>query len=603
MPTEALFVLILLAVIVILMMWERLRPDLLALLALLVLTGTGIIPREDAFSSFSRSAAVILIGVFVLNAGLQRAGIPLLISHALLRVAGRSKRRLIVASLWTGAALSLVMNNIASLSLLMPAVVQSARKVRLSPSRILLPLAYATQLGGMATLFTTANIVSNAILLERGLPGFAIYDFLVVGGLAAIAGIVWIAAIGIFLLPRRRPRDEEAHMNALRRTLSDQYRIDEEMVGVRVTRDARVAGKSLAESGLRESLGLSVLAIVRERGTSLSPSGAETVHAGDLLVVSGDIARREAIEASGLQVVPRSAWASELQADELGLHEAIVAPRSRVVGRTIRELHFRSKYGLAVVALWREGAAHWAGIANMPLRFGDALLLHGSSSNVPRLQSDPDWVVLRFDPRVAPVTRKARLATLILVGTLLLAASGLVPIPEAIFAGGLFMVLSGCLSMDEAYQAIDWRTIVLVAGMLPMSTALKATGAADVIGNWIVGVTGGHGVEALLVGLFVFASALSQLIPANAAVPALVAPIAAEAARQAGADPKTFILAVALATSTAFATPWCSSVNAFVMAPGGYRPRDYLVLGLPLAVVTSVVILFVLSRLAPLTIG
>lgn len=603
MPTEALFVLILLAIIVILMVWERLRPDLLALLALLTLTGTGIIPKEDAFASFSRSAAVILIGVFVLNAGLQRAGIPVLISRALLRVAGRSKRRLIVASLCAAASLSLVMNNIASLSLLMPAVAQSARKVRLSPSRILLPLAYATQLGGMATLLTTANIVSNAILVERGLPGFALYDFLFVGGLAAVAGLIWITLIGIFLLPRRSPRDEEARVQALRRTLSDQYRIDEELVGVRVTPSALVVGKSLAESGLRQSLGLSVLAIVREKRTFLSPSSMEVVRAGDLLVVSGDIARREEIEASGLAIEPRSAWAFDLPAEELGLHEAIVAPRSRVVGRTIRELHFRSKYDLTVVALWREGAAHWSGVAQMPLRFGDALLLHGPSSSIPLLQSDPDWVVLRFDPRVAAPTRKARLATLILGGTLALAASGFVPIPEAIFAGGLFMVLSGCLSMDEAYQAIDWRTIVLVAGMLPISAALKTSGAADVIGNWIVGITAGHGVEALLAGLFVFAAILSQLIPANAAVPALVAPIAAEAAVRVGANPKMFILAVALAASTAFATPWCSTVNAFVMAPGGYRARDYLVAGLPLVVLTSLVILFALSRLTPLTAG
>ncbi len=600
MPTEALFVLLLLVAVVVLMVWERLRPDLVALLALLVLTGTQIVPREDAFASFSRSAAIILIGVFVLNAGLQRSGIPILISRGLLRFAGRSKRRLIVASLASGASLSLVMNNIASLSLLMPAVVHAARKVRLSPSRILLPLAYATQLGGMATLLTTANIVSNAVLVERGLPGFALHDFFLVGGLAAVAGIVWMSVAGVFLLPRRIPRDEEARVAALRRTLSDQYRLDEELTGVRVTPGAPIVGKPLAESGLRESLGLSVLAISRERATLLSPSRDEVVQAGDLLIVSGAGARREAIEAAGLALEPRSAWAFELPAEELGLHEAIVAPRSRVVGRTIRDLHFRSKYGLTVVALWREGAAHWVGVPDMPLRFGDALLLHGLASNIPRLQSDPDWVVLRFDPGAAAPTRRARLAAGILVATLLLAASGFVPIAEAIFAGGLAMVLTGCLSMDEAYQAIDWRTIVLVAGMLPMGAALESSGAADILGDWVVGLTQAHGLEALLAGLFLFAAILSQLIPGNAAVPAIVGPIAAEAAVRAGADPRVFILAIALATSTAFTTPWCSPVNAFVMAPGGYRSRDYLIVGLPLAALVSTVILFALPRLTDL---
>jgi di/tricarboxylate transporter len=584
MSTEALFVLFL----------------LVAVVALMVLTGTDIVSPEDAFGSFSRSAAIILIGIFVLNAGLQRSGIPILISRGLLRFAGRSKRRLLVASLASAASLSLVMNNIASLSLLMPAVVHAARKVRLSPSRILLPLAYATQLGGMATLFTTANIVSSAVLVERGLPGFALHDFFVVGGLAAVAGIVWMAVAGVFLLPRRMPRDEEARVAALRRTLSDQYRLDEELTGVRVMPGAPIVGKALAESGLRESLGLSVLAIARDRGARLSPSSDEIIHAGDLLIVSGAGARREAIEATGLALEPRSAWAFDLPAEELGLHEAIVAPRSRVVGRTIRDLHFRSKYGLTVVALWREGAAHWAGVPDMALRFGDAFLLHGLASNIPRLRSDPDWVVLRFDPGPASPTRRARLAAGILVATLLLAASGFVPVAEAIFAGGLAMVLTGCLSMDEAYQAIDWRTIVLVAGMLPMGAALKSTGAADVIGHWIVGVTQGGGLEALLIGLFLFAAVLSQLIPGNAAVPAIVGPIAAEAAVRAGGNPRVFILAIALATSTAFTTPWCSPVNAFVMAPGGYRPRDYLIVGLPLAALASTVILFALPRLMAL---
>lgn len=601
MPSQALIVLALLSLTILLMATERLRPDLAALLLLFALTATGIVPQEVALRSLSGPAVVILLGVFVLTAGLSRSGATVRIARALLRVSGHSKSRLYLATMGAGAGLSLFMSNVAATSLLLPAVVHAAHRVRLSTSRVLLPLAYATQLGGMATLLTTANIVSSDILRDHGYRGFDLHDFFLVGGLGALAGIAWMALVGVRLLPKESPAEEVARVARLRRTLSEQYRLEEELSAVEVGAKAACVGKPLAESGLGEMLGLSVIAIVRHRKTVLTPSRHETIRQGDLLVVSGVRDRAGALEAAGLRVAPDSSWAHDLPAEELGLHEVIVAPRSRVVGRTIRDLHFRSKYGLSVVALLREGTPRWAGLGGEPLRFGDALLLHGPASNIPLLRSDPDWVVLRFDPTAEDASRRVPVAAAILALSIGLAATGLVPVSAAILGGGLLMVLTGCLSMDDAYQSIDWRTIVLVAGMLPAGIALQRSGAADAIGQAIVGAAQGGGATTLLAAFFLFAALLCQVVPGGGAtIPAIVGPIAIEAATQIGANPRTFMLAVALGTSTSFTTPFGHPVNAFVMAPGGYRMRDYLLAGVPLVAVTSIVILWVLPILVPL---
>lgn len=604
MPSHALIVVAALVLAIALMAAERLRPDVAALLLLFTLTATGIVPRADALRSFAGPAVVILIGVFVLTAGLSRSGATEGIARTLLRISGRSRNRLVVATMGAGATMSLFMSNVAATALLMPAVVHAAQRVRLSSSRVLLPLAYATQLGGMATLFTTANIVSSGVLRDRGYAGFALHEFFAVGGIGALAGILWMALIGVRLLPKESPAEGMARVARLSRSLSEQYRLRQEMSVVQVASGAGCVGKSLTESGLGEALGLSVLAIVRDRKTILSPSRDEVLRAGDLLLVSGAGERREALAAAGLQVEPRSAWVGELPTEELGLHEAIVGPRSRVVGRTIRELHFRSKYGLSVVALLREGSPHWTGVGSMALRFGDALLLHGPASNVPLVQSDPDWVVLRYNPTFRRTPRRVLVAAAILAVSIGSALLGLVPTSEAVLAGGLLMVLTGCLSMDEAYQAVDWRTIVLVAGMLPVGIALKQSGAADAMGEWIVRAAEGGGTKMLLAAVFAFAAILAQVIPGGGAtVPAIVGPVAIEAALRIGADPRTFVLAVALGTSTSFTTPFGHPVNAFVMAPGGYRVRDYLVTGIPLLLITSAAILWALPIFAPLALA
>lgn len=600
MPTQALIVLALLGTAILVMATERVRPDLVALLLLVTLITSGLVREEDALSTLSGPAVIVLLGVFVLTGGLARSGAPARIGRALLGLSGRSGARLVLATMGAGALLSLFMPTIAAASLLMPAASHAAEKARLSSSRVLLPLAYATQLGGMATLFTTANIVASGVLRDHGYEGLTFANFFAVGGVAALAGIAWLAVAGSRLLPHESPAEELARVARLRRTLSEQYGLTEELAVLRVGPKARCVGRALAESGLGEALGLSVLAIERDRKTLLAPSRGEVLRGGDLLVVSGAGGRGDALEAAGLRVEPRSAWAGDLPAEALGLHEAIVAPRSRAVGRTIRELHFRSKYGLSVVALLREGKPRWAAVGSEPLRFGDALLLHGPASNVPLLRSDPDWVVLRFDPTAEANGRRVRVAGAILALAVGTAALGLVPAPAAILAGGLLMVLTGCLSMDEAYQVIDWRTIVLVAGMLPAGIALRESGAADALGRWIVGAAAGAGRDALLPAFLAGASLLAQVIPGGGAtIPAVLGPIAIEAAREAALDPRRLVLAVALGTSTSFLSPFGHPVNAFVMGPGGYRARDFLLAGAPLALLVSAIGVWAIALFGP----
>jgi di/tricarboxylate transporter len=282
------------------------------------------------------------------------------------------------------------------------------------------------------------------------------------------------------------------------------------------------------------------------------------------------------------------------------LVEAVLAPRSDLIGRTLRETRFRERYGMSVVALWRAGRSLRTGLTDLELQLGDALLLQGDRDRLPVLRAETDLIVLDrglYEP--PPSRRRGRLALVVMIATLLLAATEVVGVAEAMLGGALTMILIGALSMDDAYQSIEWRSVFLVAGMLPLGTAMTKTGAADLITHGLLSVLGGAGPLALLAGLVVLAILLTQAMN-GAAVAAVVAPIAIQTATRIGADPRSFAMAVAIATSVAFLTPLGSPVNILVMGPGGYRFRDYLRAGLPLTLLVFALIVGLLPLIWPL---
>jgi di/tricarboxylate transporter len=585
-----------------LLLSDRVRADLVALLVALALGATGVLTSQESFSGFSRSAVITLLAVFILAQGLERTGVTERVGRLLVRLAGAGERRLVLAVMVAGAALSLVMNNIAAAAVLLPAATGAARRSGVKASRLLMPLAFSTLLGGMATLLTTSNIVVSSLLSDRGLPGFGLLAFAPLGVPLAALGIAYMALWGRRLLPETSPAEALAAVHRKEDDLAAVYHLGETVFRAGVPVGSALVGRTLAASGVRNAFGLDVLAVERGGRLLLAPAPETVLAPDDILMLSGRPEQEPLASARDLEVLPGRAVRHErdLQSATVVVVEAVLAPRSDLLGRSLTEVHFRERYGMTVLALWRAGRPISTGLSELRLQFGDGLLLQGPRDRVPVLRVEPDLILLdKGEEEVAPARGKSRLAVTLLAVTLALAAWGRLPIAEVMLAGALGMVLCGVLSMDQAYQAIDWKSIFLVAGMLPLGIAMTKTGAAALLTDGLVRSLGPLGPRVLLAGLVVATVLLAQAIH-SAAVAAVVAPIAIEAGQRIGADPREFAMAVALASSMAFLTPLGHPVNVLVMGPGGYRFKDYLRVGLPLTVLLIVLIVVGLPVIWPL---
>lgn len=578
---------------------ERLRSDVVALLTAIAMTVAGLILPTDTFSGFSRSAVITIMAIFVLTGGLAHTGVTRAAGRALLKIAGHSERRLITVIMLGGALLSLFMNNIAAAAVLMPGVMDAARRTRISPSKLLMPLAFSTILGGMATLLTTANILVSTALRDQGLNAFRLLDFAPVGVPIVLAGAGYMLLVGLRLLPQQHPAEGMGLVRHLRAELSELYSLQERLSEVRLCPDSAIAGKTIGQSGIGDRYGLSVIAVCRNSNVILAPRSEEVLHAGDLLVVAGRMERVLKLAEQGLQIETENSWHGELISDRIGLVEVVIAPRSRAAGRTLSELHFREKYGMTVVALWREGRSIRTDLGKLMLHFGDALLIQGPRDRIRVLQQEPDYIVLQQgeDENIHP--NRAGWAVGIMVVALILAAANIMPIAEAMIAGALGMILTGCLTMDEAYTSIEWRAIFMIAGMLPVSIAMNKTGAAAWIGSQLVEWLLPWGGAAVMAGLLFVTVALSQLMPGQVTA-VVIAPIAISAALKYGLNPYAMAMTVAMGTSMAFLTPLGHPVNILVMGSGGYKFKDYFRVGFPLTILLFIIVVLVLPVFWPL---
>jgi di/tricarboxylate transporter len=600
MTPHLLITLIITGAAMVLLLTERLRADLVALLVVVALGTSGVLTAEETFSGFSRAAVITLLSIFILAAGLERTGVTRRVGDLLVRVAGTSERRLVTTVMLAGAFLSLFMNNIAAAAVLLPPVSGAAKRSGVNPSRLLMPLAFGTLLGGMATLLTTANIVVSSLLRDRDLPGFGLLDFAPVGLPIVVAGIAYMALWGRRLLPARSPAELYEDMQRQEASLAEVYHLGETLSRAGVPAGSPLVGQTLAGSRLRETQGVNVLAIEREGRILRAPSPDQELRAEDVLLLTGEPAGSG--DGGGLDPLPPRHWRErDLESHSVVLVEAVLSPRSALIGRTLRETRFRDRYGMGVLALWRAGRSLRAGLTDLPLQLGDGLLLQGERGRLPVLRAEPDLIVLdRGVDEPPPSRRREWLALAIMLATLALATFSHLGIAEVMLGGALLMILSGVLSMDDAYKAIEWRSIFLVAGMLPLGTAMTKTGAADLITHGVLAVLGGWGPLAILAGLIALAVLLNQAM-AGAAVAAVMAPIAIQTAQRIGANPRAFAMGIALACSFAFLTPLGSPVNILVMGPGGYSFRDYFRVGLPLALLLFVVVLGLLPLVWPLT--
>ncbi len=380
------------------------------------------------------------------------------------------------------------------------------------------------------------------------------------------------------------------------------YRLQEQLFSITIPEGSYLAGRTLAQTHLGDAFDLNVLCIVSPKGPHLMPGPGQLIQAGDTLIIEGS---HEDLDKLGeLQEIQidrdTQPQISDLETEEFGIVEAVLSPHTTLAGKHLRQIHFRDKFGLNVLAIWREGQAYYSNLRDMALKFGDALLLQGRREKLLLLRSEADFILLEEEIQVPPRQNKAPIALLIMVAVVGIVLLGWLPIAIAAVIGGSLMILTGCISMEEAYHDIDWRAVFLIAGMVPLGIAMQTTGTADFLANLVVDLVGDYGIMAVLAGLFLMTSLASQFMP-NAIVTVLMAPIAINTANSLQASPYALMMAIAVAASAAFLSPVGHPANILVMGPGGYRFSDYIRVGLPLTIIVMIVALVTIPIFWPLT--
>ncbi len=581
----------------------RLRADLVALLVVVSLGASGVLTPEEAFSGFSRSAVIAIMAIFILAESLTTLGFTDWVSRQLIRLAGQNPNRLVVLVMAAAALLSLFMNTIAAAAVLLPSAITTSRKSGLHPGRVLMPLAFGSLLGGMATLLTSTNIVASSLLRDQGLQGFGLLDFAPLGIPLIVAGIAYMALWGKRLLPTQTYGDLPPSEFGGESDLVDIYRLEDRLFRARVPHGSYLVGRPLAESTFREEYNLNVVAFERDAGLKLLLAPEMVIEEGDVLVLEGRLDEFRSMDREPyLEILPRRSWhEADLESGAIIVVEAVLAPRSSLIGKTLKGVHFREKYGMSVLAVWRNQRPIRTGLNDLPLAFGDTLLLFGPRDRIGVLASEPDLIMLtERKARVVPSKGKRLVAGALILASLATAAFRPDLLGEILLAGAVGMAVLGVITMDQAYQAIDWRSVFLVAGMLPMGIAMAKTGAAELLANGLFGLLGAGSGILLVAGFLLLATLLSQVM-AGVATGAVLVPVAIQAANHAGIDPRSVAMAVALGTSMAFITPLGHPVNILVMTPGGYRFGDYLKVGLPLTILLFVILLILLPVFWPLT--
>lgn len=774
-----------LTISLVLFVTEKVPMDVTALLVLCALAISGLVSPTDALSGFSNAAVITVWAMFILSEGLTRTGVADLIGRHVLKAAGAGETRLVIVVMTVAGVLSAFMNNIGVAALMLPVVLDVARKTGSAPSRLLMPLAYGTLLGGLTTLIgTPPNLLVSNALKANGLESFGLFDFTPIGSIAMGIGILFVAFAGRHLLPQTDP-GKQALGAVDPVSLHRQYALEDRVFVMRVPLDSLLAGVTLGESRLGSALRLNVLAIIRDGKTIAAPSTPTVINPDDRLIVQGrldelnklrgwkefsdevtegdpervigegvglgqlriapdsilvgktlgqadfrnrfgavvlrirradpeiraelpkavlspgdrllvqgtfevlqmlaenpafdayeaggeaDTSRLEELrekifevivpegsvladrsleecrlgDAFGLRVlgivrhgkrhllpdpdetlaigdrliihglrqdlrILRGLQGLEIDSEtapdlafldsgEIGLMEATLAPRSTLAGTSLRDLHFRERYGLQILAIWRNGRTVRSNLREMTLEQGDAFLIMGQSSRMELLRTEKDYLLLTKADIETFRTTRAPVAGLIMLGVLLPVLFGWLPIAISAICGSVLMVLFGCLKMEEAYEAIEWRAVFLIAGMIPLGVAMQDSGAASLIANGVVGLLGDFGPWPVIMGLYAVTAVATTIVP-TAALVLLMAPIVIQSCNDLGVSPLTGMMAIAMAASASFTSPISHPANILVMGPGGYRFKDYIKMGIPLALVIFAVVMVVLPILWPL---
>jgi di/tricarboxylate transporter len=576
---------------IILFATEKVRVDLVALLVLIAVSITGLVSKEEVFLGFANSAVITIWAVYIVSGGLFKTGVADRLGSLILRLSGSSEARLITVIMLTCGVMSAFMNNVGAVAVLMPAVIGISKKTKIPVSKLLIPLAFSSLLGGGMTLIgTPANILAQGILIARSLPSFSFFEITPMGLLALSTGVIYMVLIGRHLLPVRETAADPLSSSQLREYISD----------VQITPDSSLNGKNLYESKLGEDFDLTVLSIIRDGNPLIGLHRDFVIQQNDHLILEGSaqnlIAAKEDLK---FEIdTDRDIEISDLDTDQSYIFEATLAPRSTMVGQTLNNVNFRNSFGLTTLAIWRQGDVITEHLRDVELRFGDSLLLQGPPGRVRALQQGNEFLVLEPVELERNRRNKAPLAAGIMLMVILLAIFSNLGIAVSMLIGSVSMVLTGCLSMDEAYESIDWRTVFLVGGMLSLGIAMENTGTAEFLADTLLGLLGDYGPLGLLAGIYILSAMITQPM-SNAAAVVLIVPIAIDTALGLGVNHLTFTMAVVIGAATSFLTPVGHKANVLVFGPGGYKFSDYTRVGALLTVALFIVSMIFLPILWP----
>lgn len=601
MTVEILLVLLVTGGAVWLFVTEKFRADLVALMVLGVLVVIGLfqhlvswirpekwITPEEGISGFSNPATITVAAMFVLSAGLQKTGAVAIAARAIKGLTNHPFLLLLVMMLAVGVV-SAFINNTAAVAVFLPLALAACARGKVSASKLLIPLSFASQFGGVCTLIgTSTNLLVSSISERAGRGAFSMFEFAPLGMVMLGAGTLYLLLFSRWLLPDRRGAQ-----------LTENYQLGDYITELRVLPGSKLVGQTVKTSGFGGREDVTVLEILRDERTLFAPLH-EPVRAGDVLLVRGGA--RELMDAKAawkLELEPEFKLKDEaLEAKDLHLAEVLVAARSSLIDRTLAEVDFRRRYDAIVLAVQARRQTVREKLNQVRFQFGDALLLLGPKEELSRLRADPNFLVLEQVEEPSLRRGKIPVALGIIAAVVALAAFNIMPILVSSIVGCIALVVSRCLTLEEAYGAIDWKVIFLLAGVLPLGLAMEKSGAAQMLAQSTLGQAGPLGPVVVLAVLYLLTAVLTEFMSNNATA-VLMAPIAISTAAALGVDAKPLLMAVCFAASTSFATPVGYQTNTMVYHPGGYRYADFARIGVPLNLIFWALAVYFIPRFWP----
>ena len=584
---------------IILLFTEWIRIDLTAILIIVALGLTGVLEPEAALSGFSSEPAILLATVFVLNGALYHTGLSGRLGNWIKQLAGSSLERAIAVVMPSVALLSAFTHHVTITGLMLPPMLKLSRESEIPASKLLIPLSFAASLGTAITIIgAPAFLIADGLLKQAGQSGLGIFSIAPIGLTISLVGTIFFLLVARFLLPSHRGDESSV----------DHFRMEGYYTELVILPDSPLIGKTIQELEESQQTEFKVSAWYRNGRPRNRPFGSKKTQAGDILVIRTDPDRLASIEKEpGLAIQPLEKYKetfpssdNENDKEELAsrLVQSVVAPRSGLIGRTIGRIDFLETYGVIVVGVWRRKG--WVGteLSRVKLREGDVLVMTGDTEALKRVSENPSFLMLvpfRGEPK--PL-HKARLAGIIMILATAVAALNIIPVEIALMTGALVMILSGCISVTQAYQSIDSRIYVFIAGAIPLGLAMQETGTADLLAGWLQGLVSGWGIHWILLALFLVTGLVTQIM-SDAGTTALFGPIAIALARGLDLAPEPFVVTVAMAAVTSFFTPIGHHGNLLIYGPGRYQFGDFVKVGVPLTLIVAVIVSFMAPIIWP----